>query len=77
MEKKLYRNMETNLVGGVLAGFSDYFEQDVTLWRLLFIIFLILTGLMPGVIIYLVAWVIIPEKPLIEPLDKVEHIVYD
>jgi len=76
MKKKLYRNVESKLLFGVLAGFADYFGQDVVFWRLGFVVALILTGLMPGILIYLAAWVIIPEKPTIEPLEKTDYTVY-
>ena len=76
MKKKLYRNAEHKLVAGVLAGLADYYENDVVFWRLGFIAALIITGFMPGVLIYLVAWVIIPELPTVEPVDKADYTVY-
>ncbi|MFT5036813.1 MAG: phage shock protein C [Candidatus Azotimanducaceae bacterium] len=75
MKKKLYRNTEHKLVAGVLAGFADYYEQDVVFWRLLFVISLILTGLMPGLLIYAVCWIVIPERPTIEPVDAADYTV--
>jgi phage shock protein C len=75
MKKKLYRDTDHKLVGGVLAGFANYYDQDPVFWRLGFIILLILTGLMPGVLIYLVAWVIIPVQPRIEPVDTADYTV--
>ena len=77
MQKKLYRSRENKLVAGVLSGFAEYFDQDATFWRLGFIIVLILTGLMPGVLIYLVAWVIIPERPMVEPVGQDEYTVFE
>jgi phage shock protein C len=76
MKKKLYRNTDEKLLGGVLAGFAEYQNTDVVMWRLGFIVVLLLTGLMPGVLIYLVAWVIIPQKPIIEPVDAADYTVY-
>lgn len=74
MSKKLYRSKE-KLLGGVLAGLADYFEQDVVAWRLGAIVLLILTGLMPGTLIYVIAWVVIPEEPLISPLSEEDYTV--
>ncbi len=76
MMKKLYRNTEEAWVGGVLAGMADYFEQDVTLWRLSFIFLLFLTGFMPLLLLYVVAWIIVPVAPEIEPLDNADYTVY-
>ncbi len=61
MTKRLYRS-NNKLVGGVLAGFAEHFNQDPVIWRLGFIVLLLLTGLMPLVFVYLVAWVIIPAR---------------
>ena len=63
MTKRLYRSKENVLVAGVLAGVSEYFEHDPTLWRLGFNVLLVLTGLFPGVLIYILAWVIMPIAP--------------
>lgn len=76
MNKRLYRS-ENKLVGGVLAGLAEYFAQDTTLWRLGFVILLIVTGLMPGVLIYLIAWVIIPLQPHVEPAPREDYTVSD
>jgi phage shock protein C len=69
MTKRLYRS-NNKLVGGVLAGFAEYFDQDPVFWRLGFIVLLLLTGLMPFLLIYIIAWVIIPQRPIIEPIPK-------
>ncbi|MEX0912968.1 MAG: PspC domain-containing protein [Candidatus Paceibacterota bacterium] len=60
--KKLYRS-NNKLVAGVCAGLAEYFDHDPTLWRLGFVLFLVLTGLMPGLLLYILAWVIIPQAP--------------
>jgi phage shock protein C len=60
MKKKLTRDMNQAVIGGVLAGLAQYFNQDPVLFRILAIIFLLLTGVFPGVLIYLVAWIVMP-----------------
>ncbi len=76
-KKKLYRNTQEKMVAGVLAGLADYFEHDVVFYRLAFVIALIVTGLMPGVLVYLVAWVIIPQRPVIEPIPEADYTIYN
>lgn len=63
MKKRIYRSRENVMVGGVLAGLAEYFDQDPTLWRLAFVVLLIATGLMPGLLIYIVAWILMPQAP--------------
>ena len=61
--KKLYRNDETAVVAGVLSGLAEYFKQDPVLFRLIAIFLLIVTGVFPGLMMYLIAWFIIPNRP--------------
>jgi len=58
--KRLYRSTDDQMIGGVCAGVAEYFTVDPTLIRLLFV-FLALAG-GPGFLIYLIMWIIIPEK---------------
>lgn len=56
--KRLYRNKEEGKIAGVCAGLGDYFEIDPVIVRLIFLLALFLGG---GLIVYLIAWVIIPK----------------
>ena len=76
MRKKLYRNTDEALVSGVLAGLADYYQQDVVLFRFAFVALLFLTGLMPGVLFYIIATLIIPVRPQIEPVDQADYTIY-
>jgi phage shock protein C len=62
MKKRLERDQERAVVSGVLAGLADYFNQDPVLFRVLAIAFLLLTGIFPGLLVYLAAWVIMPRR---------------
>lgn len=64
--KRVYRDQETAVVAGVLSGLAEYFKQDPVVFRLVAIILLILTGVFPGVLFYLIAWAIVPRKPKME-----------
>lgn len=48
------------MIAGVIAGFADYFKVDVTMLRIVFVLFVLATGLFPGVIGYIVAVLIMP-----------------
>lgn len=54
------RDTETALVGGVVAGLADYLEQDPVLFRIIAIGLLCVTGVFPGLLLYLLAWVFTP-----------------
>jgi phage shock protein C len=61
MKKRLYRNLDNNMMGGVCAGLGDYFQVDPTVVRLVFLL-LILFGLL-SVFIYIILWIIVPVNP--------------
>lgn len=63
MEKKLYREEDEAMIVGVVAGLAKYFKQDPTLFRVLAILFLIFTGVFPGLLIYLGALLVMPTRP--------------
>lgn len=53
------------MLGGVCTGLAEYFDIDVTLVRLLFVIALITP--VPALIPYLIMWVIMPVKNTVTP----------
>ena len=61
-KKRLERDKERAVVSGVLAGLANYFEQDPMLFRLTAVVFLILTGFFPGLLIYVVAVFMMPKR---------------
>lgn len=60
MAKKLYRSFNRKMIGGVCGGLADYFDLDVSLVRLIFVGIALITALLPMLIFYLIAWIIIP-----------------
>lgn len=57
--KKMFRDPETKALGGVSGGVAAYFGLDITVVRILFIVFTFVGGL--GLLVYIVLWVILPE----------------
>ncbi|MBP7795061.1 MAG: PspC domain-containing protein [Candidatus Saccharicenans sp.] len=60
MAKKLYRSTKQKMLGGVCGGMADYFDLDVSLVRLIFVGVALLTAILPMVLFYLIAWLVIP-----------------
>jgi phage shock protein C len=61
--KRLMRLRSDKKIAGVCAGLAQYFDLDVTLVRILWLFITLATGVCPGVITYLLAWIIIPAEP--------------
>ena len=51
------------VLSGVLGGIAEYFNLDPTLVRLLFVGIMIATVVMPCILFYLVAALIMPNPP--------------
>lgn len=60
MGKKLVRIPKEKIVAGIIAGLADYFNIDRTLLRLIFIFIVLITGFFPMVLIYIIAYFIMP-----------------
>lgn len=58
--KKLYRDERHKVFGGVLAGFGQYMNWDVTVLRILVVVLALCTKLWPLVLVYMIAWLVIP-----------------
>src|SRR5690606_298227 len=56
---KIFRDTGNKYIGGVCSGLSHYLNLDTTWVRLLFALLVIFAG--SGVVIYLIAWAVIPE----------------
>ncbi|HUV85434.1 MAG TPA: PspC domain-containing protein [Methanosarcinales archaeon] len=64
MNKKLYRSRTKRTLSGVCGGLEDYFEIDVTIIRLVWVLISIMSGILPGIVAYVIAVFIIPEQPI-------------
>jgi phage shock protein C len=49
------------LVAGVCAGIAEYFGWEVTLFRVVFVLASILSVAFPGILVYIVLWVVMPR----------------
>lgn len=67
MKKRLERDEERAVISGVLSGMANYYNQDPILFRIAAIAFLLLTGVFPGILIYIVAWFVMPRKDKNQP----------
>ena len=69
MEKRLYRIKSSKMLGGVAAGFAEYFNIDVTLVRVLFVIAIFAP--IPAIIPYIILWAIMPTKESMMPNNNI------
>ena len=60
--KKLKRDTQNQMFAGVCAGIGKYFDIDPTLVRLVFALLTLITGIIPGILLYVIAMFIIPNE---------------
>ncbi|MEO8725567.1 MAG: PspC domain-containing protein [Acidobacteriaceae bacterium] len=61
VEKRLVRPRHDRKIAGVCAAVANYFEIDVMLVRLIWLLAVIFAG--SGLLAYVIAWIVIPEEP--------------
>jgi phage shock protein PspC (stress-responsive transcriptional regulator) len=58
-ERRLFRDTKGESIAGVCAGIAAYFNIDVVIVRILFVLFAIFGGF--GVTLYIILWIVIPS----------------
>jgi len=58
--ERLYRSKTNKVIGGVAGGLADYFDIDVVLARVVFVLLALFGG--SGGLIYIVMWIVIPSQ---------------
>ena len=72
-DRKLYRNPDNQVLGGVLSGLCTYFGgNDPLPWRIIYVIIALATEIIPLLIIYLILWAIIPMAETAEQKLKMK-----
>ncbi len=59
---RLVRPREGRRIAGVCLGVAEFFDLDVTLVRVLWLVTAVMTGI--GLLSYPIAWIVMPEEPL-------------
>jgi phage shock protein C len=62
VRKQLMRSRKDRKIAGVCAGLAEYFDVDVTLVRVLWIVFTVMPPA-PMLLAYVILWIVMPEEP--------------
>ncbi len=60
--KRLYRSNSNKIFAGIIGGVGEYFDVDPTIIRLLWILVVIFTEVVPRLIAYFIALFVVPIK---------------
>ena len=61
MRKPLRRSRSNRMIAGVVGGLAEYWSLDPTLARVIFVVVSILSAAFPGLLVYAILWLVIPE----------------
>ncbi len=65
--RQLHRSVSDSKIAGVCGGLAEYFETDSTIVRLVWVLVTFVTGLIPGIAVYVVGWLIMPQMQVVVP----------
>jgi phage shock protein PspC (stress-responsive transcriptional regulator) len=57
--KRLYRDPDNRVLGGVCGGIGQYFKLDPVLFRIIFLAAFFGFGI--GLLVYIILWIVVPE----------------
>lgn len=57
--RRMYRDPDNRIIGGVCTGLAAYWNMDPTILRVVFIVLVIVGG--SGLLVYLILWIVMPE----------------
>ncbi|MFQ5461317.1 MAG: PspC domain-containing protein [Phycisphaerae bacterium] len=60
--KTLRRDMHNRQIAGVCAGIAEFLGIDPTAVRIAYVLLSILSVTFPGIVVYIVLWLLIPER---------------
>lgn len=59
----LYRSRTNKVIAGVCGGIAESLSWDPTLVRILYVVVSIFSAAFPGILVYIILWIVMPEKP--------------
>ena len=59
----LYRSRTHRMIAGVCGGLADWLGWSPTRVRILFVILSIASAAFPGILVYLILWIAMPNAP--------------
>lgn len=61
VSRPLRRSKTNRMLAGVVGGLAEYFGVDPTLLRVIYVVGSLVSAAFPGLLVYLLLWLLIPE----------------
>jgi phage shock protein PspC (stress-responsive transcriptional regulator) len=59
----LRRSRHNRMVAGVVGGLAEHFGLDPNLLRIIYVLVSIFSAAFPGILVYILFWILVPEEP--------------
>jgi phage shock protein C len=59
----LRRSRHNRMIAGVVGGLAEYFGLDPILLRVIYVLVSIFSAAFPGILVYIILWILVPEEP--------------
>ena len=63
LDRPLRRSRTDRMLAGVIGGLAAYFGLDPTMLRVVYVVGSILSAAFPGILVYVLLWIVMPEGP--------------
>ncbi|MFC5569378.1 PspC domain-containing protein [Lysobacter yangpyeongensis] len=60
--RTLSRSRDDRILAGVMGGIARRFDWNATLVRVLYVVLSIVSAAFPGILVYLILWLLTPEE---------------
>jgi phage shock protein C len=62
MVKQLRRSRKNRIIAGVCGGIAEWQGWNPTIFRLVFVLVSLISAAFPGILVYLILWMVLPEE---------------
>ena len=59
----LYRSTQHHVIAGVLGGIAERYQWNTSVLRVIFVLLTIFSHAFPGILVYLIFWMLMPKRP--------------
>ncbi|AXK71757.1 PspC domain-containing protein [Lysobacter sp. TY2-98] len=58
----LFRSRHDRMIAGVIGGIARHYGWNSTLLRVIYVLVSVMSAAFPGILVYLIAWLVMPEE---------------
>lgn len=70
---RLYRTPRNSMIAGVMGGIAERFGWNANLLRVIFVLTSVMSAAFPGLLVYLVLWMLMPKQNPQTPSNTAPH----